>query len=96
MRERGVRFGRPRKLTPDQREEALRQLAAGETQADVARSYNDNRPLAMIAISAGSALEGERAEQCGSASRLLKIAVFQLLRGSPVQHLAVGVEPDRS
>jgi hypothetical protein len=33
--ERGVRFGRPRKLTPDQREEALRRLAAGETQADV-------------------------------------------------------------
>src|SRR5262249_11739713 len=43
-----------RKLTPHQREEALRRLAAGGTQADVARSYNDNRPLAMIAISAGS------------------------------------------
>src|SRR5262245_19836291 len=36
----GVRFGRPRKLTPHQREEALRRLAAGETQADVARTYN--------------------------------------------------------
>ena len=35
-KERGVRFGRPRKLTPHQREEALRRLAAGETQADVA------------------------------------------------------------
>jgi DNA invertase Pin-like site-specific DNA recombinase len=34
-KERGVRFGRPRKLTPHQREEALRRLAAGETQADV-------------------------------------------------------------
>ena len=39
-RDPGVRFGRPRKLTPHQREEALRRLAAGETQADVARTYN--------------------------------------------------------
>jgi DNA invertase Pin-like site-specific DNA recombinase len=39
-KERGVRFGRPHKLTPHQREEALRRLAAGETQADVARTYN--------------------------------------------------------
>jgi DNA invertase Pin-like site-specific DNA recombinase len=38
--ERGVRFGRPRKLTPHQRQEALARLSAGETQADVARSYN--------------------------------------------------------
>src|SRR3954447_21770322 len=37
--ERGVRFGRPRKLTPFQRQEALARLGAGETQADVARSY---------------------------------------------------------
>lgn len=37
---RGVRFGRPRKLTPHQRQEALRRIAAGETQADVARTYN--------------------------------------------------------
>src|SRR6202521_2632675 len=41
-KERGVRFGRPRKLTPHQRKEALTRLAAGETQADVARSYNVN------------------------------------------------------
>jgi DNA invertase Pin-like site-specific DNA recombinase len=39
-KERGVRFGRPRKLTPHQRQEALQRLASGETQADVARSYN--------------------------------------------------------
>ena len=39
-RDRGVRFGRPRKLTPHQRLEALQRIAAGETQADVARSYN--------------------------------------------------------
>jgi DNA invertase Pin-like site-specific DNA recombinase len=37
---RGVRFGRPRKMTPHQRQEAIQRLAAGETQADVARTYN--------------------------------------------------------
>src|SRR5215475_650464 len=37
---RGVRFGRPPKLTPHQRQEALRRLEAGETEADVARTYN--------------------------------------------------------
>jgi len=39
-KERGVRFGRPRKLTPHQRQEALQRLANGETQPDVARTYN--------------------------------------------------------
>jgi len=34
-----VRFGRPRKLTPHQRQEAITRLNAGETQADVARTY---------------------------------------------------------
>ena len=38
-KERGVRFGRPRKLDADQREEALRRLANGETLVDVARTY---------------------------------------------------------
>jgi DNA invertase Pin-like site-specific DNA recombinase len=37
---RGVRFGRPPKLTPHQRQEALVRLQAGETQTDIARSYN--------------------------------------------------------
>jgi DNA invertase Pin-like site-specific DNA recombinase len=37
--DRGVRFGRPRKLTPFQRNEASARLDAGETQADIARSY---------------------------------------------------------
>jgi DNA invertase Pin-like site-specific DNA recombinase len=37
--ERGVRFGRPRKLSPFQRKEALARVDAGETQADIARSY---------------------------------------------------------
>src|SRR5918911_1623418 len=39
-RERGVRFGRPPKLTEYQRQEALQRVANGETQADVARAYN--------------------------------------------------------
>jgi DNA invertase Pin-like site-specific DNA recombinase len=38
-KDRGVRFGRPRKMTPHQRQEALQRLAAGETMADVARTY---------------------------------------------------------
>jgi DNA invertase Pin-like site-specific DNA recombinase len=37
--DRGVRFNRPRKLTPHRRQEALARLRAGETQADIARSY---------------------------------------------------------
>ena len=37
--QRGVKFGRPRKMTPHQRQEALQRLAAGETMADVARTY---------------------------------------------------------
>ena len=42
-KERGVRFGRPRKLTPHQRQEVLARLQAGETQADIARSYAGGR-----------------------------------------------------
>jgi DNA invertase Pin-like site-specific DNA recombinase len=38
--ERGVKFGRPRKLTAHQRQEAIARLSAGETQAEVARTYN--------------------------------------------------------
>jgi DNA invertase Pin-like site-specific DNA recombinase len=36
---RGVKFGRPPKLNPHQRREALKRLLNGETQADVARTY---------------------------------------------------------
>jgi DNA invertase Pin-like site-specific DNA recombinase len=36
---RGVRFGRPRKLSSHQREEALQRLQEGAAQADVARTY---------------------------------------------------------
>src|SRR5262245_34924364 len=36
---RGVKFGRPVKLTVHQRQEALQRLAEGAVQADLARSY---------------------------------------------------------
>jgi hypothetical protein len=40
---RGVRFGRPPKMTLFQRQEALQRLANGESQADLARAYNSIR-----------------------------------------------------
>ena len=39
-KDRGVRFGRPAALTPDQRQEVLQRLASGEAQADVARTFD--------------------------------------------------------
>jgi DNA invertase Pin-like site-specific DNA recombinase len=39
-KEGGARFGRPHRLAPNQRQEALQRLAVGETQSDVARIYN--------------------------------------------------------
>ena len=42
-RARGAGIGRPKKLIPQQLEEALRRLASGETQANVARSYGLSR-----------------------------------------------------
>ena len=35
----GVKFGRPRKLNPHQRQEALKRIADGETYTAIARSY---------------------------------------------------------
>jgi DNA invertase Pin-like site-specific DNA recombinase len=35
----GVKFGRPPKLSPHQRREAIERLRNGETQADIARTY---------------------------------------------------------
>lgn len=37
---RGVKFGRKPKMTPFQRQEALRRRSAGETLAEIARSYD--------------------------------------------------------
>ena len=51
-KERGVKFGRPRKMTPHQRQEAIQRLAAGETMADVARTYNvDATTIGRLAAS---------------------------------------------
>jgi DNA invertase Pin-like site-specific DNA recombinase len=51
-KERGVRFGRPRKMTPHQRQEAIQRLSAGETQADVARTFGvDAATICRLAAS---------------------------------------------
>jgi DNA invertase Pin-like site-specific DNA recombinase len=42
-RERGVKFGRPHKLSPFQRKEALARVERGEVHADIARSYGVSR-----------------------------------------------------
>jgi DNA invertase Pin-like site-specific DNA recombinase len=49
----GVRFGRPPKMTPFQRKEALRRLAQGESQADLARAYNVD-PAAICRLKASA------------------------------------------
>ena len=41
-KDRGVRFGRPRKLSPHQRQEALQRLSEGASCADLARTYGVN------------------------------------------------------
>jgi DNA invertase Pin-like site-specific DNA recombinase len=51
-KQRGVKFGRPRKMTAHQRQEALQRLAAGETMADVARTYAvDGSTISRLAAS---------------------------------------------
>ena len=42
----GVKFGRPRKLNPHQRQEALKRVAAGETYTAIARSTRDPNTIA--------------------------------------------------
>src|SRR5262250_2477658 len=54
--ERGVRFGRPRKLTAHQRDEALQRLRQGETQADIASSYAVD-PATISRLAAASPFE---------------------------------------
>jgi DNA invertase Pin-like site-specific DNA recombinase len=54
--ERGVRFGRPRKLTAHQRQEVLQRIAAGETQADIARLLNVSPPT-ICRLAAASPFE---------------------------------------
>jgi DNA invertase Pin-like site-specific DNA recombinase len=52
---RGVRFGRPPKFTPFQRQEALQRLANGESQADLARAYNVD-PAAICRLKAAASI----------------------------------------
>jgi DNA invertase Pin-like site-specific DNA recombinase len=48
---RGVKLGRPFKLTPDQKKEARRRLEAGETTREVALSYNvHNSTISRLAV----------------------------------------------
>ncbi len=56
---RGVRFGRPRSLTP--RQEAMQRLADGEVQADLARSYG-------VSQATISRLSGDRPLEVGAAA----------------------------
>jgi DNA invertase Pin-like site-specific DNA recombinase len=56
----GVRFGRPRTLTPHQRQEAMQRLADGEVQADLARSYG-------VSQATISRLSGDRPFEAGAA-----------------------------
>jgi DNA invertase Pin-like site-specific DNA recombinase len=42
---RGVRFGRPLKLTAHHRKKAIRRLANGAVQADLARSYGVSQAI---------------------------------------------------
>jgi transposase-like protein len=65
-----VRVGRPRSLTPHQRQEAVQRLADGEVQADLARSYgvsqatisrlSGDRPFEASAAGAQLSAEGRR------------------------------------
>jgi hypothetical protein len=48
-RARGASIGRPKKLIPQQCEEALQRLGSGETQANVARSYGLSQATADLA-----------------------------------------------
>jgi DNA invertase Pin-like site-specific DNA recombinase len=43
-KDRGVHMGRPSKLTPHQRREAIARREAGEALVDIARSYNVSHP----------------------------------------------------
>jgi transposase-like protein len=43
-----VRFGRPKKLSPHQRREAIDRIEAGEAVADVARTFGVDRATLFI------------------------------------------------
>ena len=57
---RGVRFGRPRKLSAHQRQEAIQRLEEGAVQADLARSYGVSQAT-ISRLAAPSPLEARPA-----------------------------------
>jgi DNA invertase Pin-like site-specific DNA recombinase len=57
---RGVKFGRPAKLTAHQRQEAIQRLAGGAVQADLARSYGVSQTT-ISRLSAPSPFEASAA-----------------------------------
>jgi Resolvase, N terminal domain len=64
-KERGVCFGRPPKLTPHQRAEALQRLANGETQADIARTYAVDPTTIGRLEAAAAGITSARGRACG-------------------------------
>jgi DNA invertase Pin-like site-specific DNA recombinase len=53
----GVRFGRPPKFNSRQRQEARQRLAAGETQADIARTFGvDATTIGRLQLDTGRPL----------------------------------------
>jgi DNA invertase Pin-like site-specific DNA recombinase len=55
---RGVKFGRPAKLTAHQRQEAIQRLAEGALQADLARSYGVSQATISRLAAPGPFAEG--------------------------------------
>jgi DNA invertase Pin-like site-specific DNA recombinase len=54
----GVKFGRPNKLTTHQRQEAVQRLQDGATQADVARTFNISESTVSRLVSAARPFGG--------------------------------------
>ena len=86
---RGVRFGRPRTLTPHQRQEAMQRLAEGEVQADLARSYGASQPSAGYRVIALRGRRGHRPVKRRGPARIIdsdasvRVRAFPLASVSP-------------
>jgi DNA invertase Pin-like site-specific DNA recombinase len=62
---RGVRFGRPKALTPHQRQEVVQRLTEGAVQADLARSYGVSQAT-ISRLAAPSPFEAGEAVEAGA------------------------------
>jgi DNA invertase Pin-like site-specific DNA recombinase len=62
---RGVRFGRPKALTPHQRQEVVQRLTEGAVQADLARSYGVSQAT-ISRLAAPSPFEASAAGEAGA------------------------------